>query len=187
MSCIAYKRVSTILQNTNRQSFNDFKVDKVFEDQASGKNIERPQLKACIEYLREGDTFLVHSIDRLARSLVDLNNIIQDLTCKGITVKFITEGLEFKKDNSNHVNQLMLNILGSIAQFERNLILERQRERIARAKAEGKYKGRSKSLTEEQLIEIKKDISLGIPKSQIAKKYGIGRTSLYNYLKQKNN
>jgi DNA invertase Pin-like site-specific DNA recombinase len=95
--------------------------------------------------------------------------------------------LEFKKDNSNHVNQLMLNILGSIAQFERNLILERQREGIARAKAEGKYKGRSKSLTEEQLIEIKKDISLGIPKSKIAKKYGIGRTSLYNYLKQKNN
>jgi DNA invertase Pin-like site-specific DNA recombinase len=184
MSCIAYSRVSTLLQNTNRQSFDGYKVDKVFEDKASGKDTDRPQLKACLEYLREGDTFLVHSIDRLARSLVDLNNIIQELTSKGITVKFITEGLEFKKDCNNHVNELMLNILGSIAQFERNLILERQREGIARAKADGKYKGRSKSLTDEQVIEIKKDIELGIPKSKIAKKYGIGRTSLYNYLKQ---
>jgi DNA invertase Pin-like site-specific DNA recombinase len=184
MSCIAYKRVSTLDQNTDRQSFEGFNIDKVFEDKASGKDKDRPQLKACLDYLRDGDSLLIHSIDRLARSLQDLNNIVTELTNKGVTVKFVTENLEFKKDCNNYVNDLMFNVLGSIAQFERNLILERQREGIAKAKAEGKYKGRSKSLTDEQVIALKADAELGIPKTRLAKKYGIGRTSIYKYLKQ---
>jgi DNA invertase Pin-like site-specific DNA recombinase len=184
MSCIAYKRVSTLEQNTNRQSFDGFNVDKVFEDKASGKDKDRPQLEACLNYLREGDTLLVHSIDRLARSLQDLNKIVSELTEKAVTVKFITENLEFKRDSKNHINELMLNILGSIAQFERNLILERQREGIARAKAEGKYKGRSKALSAEEAAALRADAELGIPKTRLAKKYGIGRTSIYKYLKQ---
>jgi DNA invertase Pin-like site-specific DNA recombinase len=184
MSCIAYKRVSTLIQNTDRQSFDGYEIDKTFEDKASGKDKNRPQLKACMEYLREGDTLLVHSIDRLARSLQDLNSIIKDLTDKGVIIKFITENLEFKKDYNNYVNELMLNILGSIAQFERNLLLERQREGIAKAKALGKYKGRSKSLSDEEVIALRADAKLGIPKTKLAKKYGIGRTSIYKYLNQ---
>lgn len=184
MSCIAYKRVSTLAQNSDRQSFEGLNIDKVFEDKASGKDKERPQLNACLNYLRDGDVLMVHSIDRLARSLQDLNKIVSELTEKGVTVKFITENLEFKKDCNNYVNELMFNILGSIAQFERNLILERQREGIAKAKAEGKYKGRSKALSAEEAIALRADAELGIPKTKLAKKYGIGRTSIYKYLNE---
>lgn len=183
MAVVAYKRVSTILQNTDRQSFEGFEIDKTFEDRASGKDKERPELQNCLEYLREGDTLLVHSIDRLARSLQDLNEIVRRLTDKGVIVKFIKENLEFNQSGGNYADELILNVLGAIAQFERNLILERQREGIAKAKLEGKYKGRSKSLSDEQVTQIKMEIELGIPKSKIAQRYGIGRTTLYKYIK----
>jgi DNA invertase Pin-like site-specific DNA recombinase len=184
MSLIAYKRVSTLSQNTDRQTFEGYEIDKAFEDKASGATSDRPKLKECLNFLREGDTLLVYSIDRLARSLQDLNSIIQTLTSKGVKIKFIKESLEFSEDSSNHVNELMLNILGSIAQFERALIRERQAEGIAKAKAAGKYKGRSKSLSDEQIQQLKTDAQLGIPKTKLAKKYGIGRTSLYKYINE---
>ncbi|MBO1926738.1 recombinase family protein [Thiomicrorhabdus sp. 6S2-11] len=182
MAIVAYKRVSSISQNADRQDFAGITIDKVYEDRASGANTDRPELKACLDYVREGDTLLVHSIDRLARSLQDLTKIIEQLTTKGVTVKFIKEGLTFTKDTSNPANELMLNVLGAIAQFERALIRERQAEGIAKAKAEGKYKGRSKALTEEEVQSLKADAELGIPKTKLADKYGIGRTSVYKYL-----
>src|SRR5208282_799059 len=137
---VGYKRVSTGEQNTARQ-LHDVKVDKLFEDKASGKNRERPALKAALEYCREGDVLIVHSMDRLARNLSDLLELVKDLTTRGVAVQFVKENMLFTGDDNAMAN-LLLQLLGAVAQFERALILERQREGIAIAKRAGRYKGR---------------------------------------------
>lgn len=182
MAIVGYQRVSTIQQNTDRQDFTGYQIDKLFTDKASGKDRERPQLTACLEYLREGDSLVVHSLDRLARSLIDLNKIVSELTSKGVTVQFIKEGLTFTKDQSSPTADLMLNILGAIAQFERSLIRERQAEGIAKAKAKGVYRGRKPSLTLEQCQEIKNKQAQGVPVARLAKDYGVSRPTVYKAL-----
>jgi DNA invertase Pin-like site-specific DNA recombinase len=182
MATIGYKRVSTVTQNEDRQDFADYEVDKVFSDKASGRDKDRPALKECLNYLREGDTLIVHSLDRLARSLLDLNAIVSEQTSKGVTVIFIKEGLTFTKDSDNPTADLMLNILGAIAQFERSLIRERQAEGIAKAKAKGVYKGRKPSLTLKQCEEIKSKQSQGVPIARLAKDYGVSRPTIYKAL-----
>lgn len=157
MSNIAYIRVSSTDQNTDRQLANaGITFDKIFEDKTSGKDTNRPALKDCLEYLRDGDTLHVHSIDRLARSLQDLQSLIDSLLVKGVTVKFFKEGLTFQ----NHGTQdpfakLLFQVLGSFAEFERNIIRERQREGIERAKQSGKYKhgkgGRKQTIDREKV------------------------------------
>jgi DNA invertase Pin-like site-specific DNA recombinase len=179
MANVAYIRVSTENQNTERQTFEGYTLDKTFEEKVSAKDAQRPQLKACIDFVREGDTLLVYSIDRLARSLQDLNNLIAALTAKGVAVRFIKENLEFKQDKANHVNELMLNILGSIAQFERALIKERQAEGIANAKAKGVYKGRKPALTSSQVLEIQEKIKMGVSMAKLSNDYRISRHTVY--------
>ncbi|UQB42761.1 recombinase family protein [Thiomicrospira microaerophila] len=179
MANIAYIRVSSENQNTERQTFEGYTLDKTFEEKASARDTQRPQLKACIEFVREGDTLLVYSIDRLARSLQDLNSLIATLTAKGVAVRFIKENLEFKQDKANHVNELMLNILGSIAQFERALIKERQAEGIANAKAKGVYKGRKPALTQNQVLEIQEKIKMGVTMAKLSADYKISRHTVY--------
>lgn len=132
--------MSTADQNTARQ-LADVRIDKCLEDKASGKDTKRPQLQAALAYCREADTLVSHSMDRLARSLTDLRNLVGELTNRGISVEFVKENLRFTGDDSP-MAVLLLSLIGAIAEFERSMILERHREGIALAKAAGKYKGR---------------------------------------------
>lgn len=144
---VAYARVSTADQKTDRQLsvLMELMPSKIFEEKISGKNTDRPELNAMIDYVRDGDTVIVHSLDRLARSLPDLRSLIETLNQKGVTIRFIKNDLTFKADSkADAASLLMLNILGAIAEFERELIKERQREGVERAKAKGVYKGRPK-------------------------------------------
>ncbi len=177
---IGYVRVSSLDQNQVRQ-LDGIKLDKVFTDKASGKDTNRPALNALLDFVREGDTVVVHSMDRLARNLDNLRYLVQLLTKKGIEVEFVKEHLTFTGKDSP-MAQLMLSVMGAFAEFERALIKERQREGIAIAKQKGLYKGRKKVLSQAQVYEIKQKISEGLKKSHIAKSFNISRASLYNYL-----
>lgn len=176
---IGYLRVSTADQNTERQ-LDGIALDKVFTDKASGKDTKRPELARAMEYVREGDTLIVHSMDRLARNLEDLRRIVRELTAKGVRVEFAKEGLSFTGDDSA-MNTLLLSMLGAVAEFERSMILERQREGIAVAKAAGKYKGRKASLSPAQAAELRQRLAAGEPVSALAAEYGVSRQTVYNY------
>lgn len=178
---IGYVRVSTIDQNTERQ-LEGVALDKTFTDKASGKDTERPQLQAALEYLRDGDTLVVHSMDRLARNLDDLRRLVRDLTGRGVAVEFMKERLTFTGEDSPMATML-LSVMGAFAEFERALIRERQREGIAIAKKEGKYKGRKAALTQEQAVTLRQRVAAGEPKATVARDFGISRETLYQYLK----
>jgi len=177
---VGYIRVSTEDQNTVRQ-LDGVELDERFEEKVSGKDLKRPQLEAAIKHCRKGDTFIVHSMDRLSRSLTDLLAVVKELNAKGVIVQFHKENLTFTGDDSP-MSMLMLNIMGSVAQFEREMIKERQREGIAKAKAEGKYKGRAAALDEKQVTQLKERAAKGENKAALAREYKITRTTLYKYL-----
>lgn len=178
---IGYIRVSTLDQSTERQ-LDGLKLDKVFEEKASAKDTKRPQLRACLEYIREGDTLVVHSIDRLARNLEDLQRLVRELTHKGVSILFVKENLTFQGGENNPMQTLMFQMLGAFAQFERALIRERQREGIALAKKEGRPLGRGKALSPEQEAEVRAKAAQGANKIALAKEYGISRPTLYRVL-----
>ena len=146
---VGYIRVSTEAQNTARQeeALADLKLDKVFTDKASGKNTDRSQLQAALAHLREGDTFIIYSMDRLSRSLNDLITVVKSLTAKGVKITFLKESLTFTGEDNPMAN-LMLGIMGSLAEWERSVTRERQLQGIAIAKELGVYKGRKKALNE---------------------------------------
>ncbi|WP_043456602.1 recombinase family protein [Gordonia polyisoprenivorans] len=175
---VGYLRVSTLDQNTARQ-LDGVYLDKTFTDHASGKDADRPQLVACLDYLREGDELIVHSMDRLARNVEDLRRIVRDLTGRGVRVRFIKEGLTFTGEDSP-MSQLLLTMLGAVAEFERSLILERQREGIAVAKAEGKYKGRKPVLSPAQAQQVADRLAGGESATALAAEYGVSRATVYN-------
>lgn len=175
---IGYQRVSTVDQNTDRQ-LDGVELDKVFTDHASGKNTDRPELRRAIEYAREGDTLVVHSMDRLARNVEDLRRIVRELTGQGVKVEFVKESLTFAGDNSA-MNNLMLTMLGAVAEFERAMILERQREGIAIAKAKGVYKGRKAALNDEQVKVLRGRMAAGESVTVLAKEFGVSRQTVYN-------
>lgn len=177
---VGYVRVSTLLQNTARQ-LDGISLHKVFEDKASGKNTDRQQLTACLAHLREGDTLYVHSMCRLCRNLDDLRRIVKDLTSRGVIVKFQKEGLSFTGEDAPMSN-LLLSMLGAVAEFERSIILERQREGIAIAKSEGKYKGRKPSLTGDRVLELRRRSDAGEKKTVLAREFGISRETVYKYV-----
>lgn len=180
---IGYCRVSTTDQNLDRQFETIGEVDRVFTDHASGKTgAPRQGLEACIDYLRDGDELRAASMDRLARSLIDLRQLVDRILAKGASVHFIKERAIYRPDATDPRDQLTLNLLGSFAEFERSLIRERQAEGIALAKAAGKYKGRAKKLTDAQLKEIRAKIAAGIPKAKLAREYDVNRTTLYRAL-----
>jgi DNA invertase Pin-like site-specific DNA recombinase len=179
---VAYKRVSTTDQSTGRQ-LDGVQVDKVFEDQLSGKDTNRPQLQAALEFCREGDVLIVHSMDRLARNLADLLSIVERLNKKRVTVRFEKENLTFSADTSDAMATLMLQLLGSFAQFERSLIRERQKEGIALAKQRGAYTGRKRALSAEQAAQLKTRAAAGESKSALAEQFNISRESVYTYLR----
>ncbi|MFJ4027467.1 recombinase family protein [Paenarthrobacter sp. NPDC089989] len=178
---IGYVRVSTLDQNERRQLEGEI-LDRVFTDKASGRDANRPELTELLRFARDGDTVLVHSMDRLARNLDDLRSLVQTLTRKGVRVEFVKEGLVFTGEDSPMAN-LMLSVMGAFAEFERSLIRERQREGIALAKQRGAYRGRKKSLTLDKAAELVGLAALGVPKSVLAKEYGISRETVYQYLR----
>lgn len=159
-------------------------VDKLFQDRLTGSVRERPGLAACLSYLREGDTLHVHSIDRLARNLLHLQQIVEDLTGRGISVVFHKERMNFTAGAAEPMQRLMFQLLGAFAEFERTLIRERQREGIAAAKARGKHMGRPRRADETLLKEILEKLGAGVKPSEVAKTYGLPRTTIYGYRKR---
>jgi DNA invertase Pin-like site-specific DNA recombinase len=176
---VGYQRVSTLDQNTARQ-LDGIELDKVFTDRASGKDANRPELARAIDYVREADTLVVHSMDRLARNLEDLRRIVRELTGQGVRVEFVKESLTFTGEDSP-MNTLLLSMLGAVAEFERSMILERQREGIALAKAAGKYKGRKAALSNERVAELRERLAQGESVTSLAREFGISRQTVYNY------
>lgn len=177
---IGYVRVSSEDQNPDRQ-LEGQKFDRIFTDFASGKTAERPELLKCLEYIRQGDTLTVHSMDRLARSLDDLRSIVKSLTVQNIRVEFLKEGLTFTGEDSP-MSTFLLNVMGAFAEFERELIRERQREGIEIAKKKGVYKGRKKSLSNAQIEKIRVMDSKGVKKAVIAREFKVSRQTVYKAL-----
>jgi len=178
---LGYIRVSSVDQNHECQLENVI-VDKVFTDKCSGKDTNRPALTQLLEYAREGDTVVVHSLDRFGRNLDNLRRIVSGLNQRGVTVQFIKEGLTFVGDDSP-MSKLLFNVLGAFAEFERSLIRERQREGIELAKKEGKYRGRKPSLTAKQAENLRTRASAGENKAALAREFAISRETLYQYLR----
>lgn len=177
---IGYIRVSSFDQNPERQ-LEHVEVARLFTDTASGKDAHRPQLEALLGFVRQGDTVVVHSMDRLARNLDDLRRVVQGLTRRGVRIEFVKEHLVFTGEDSPMAN-LMLSVMGAFAEFERALIRERQREGIALAKRRGAYRGRKRSLNHEQVAEVRRRIEAGEAKAKVARDFGISRETLYQYL-----
>lgn len=178
---IGYVRVSSFDQNPERQ-LEHVPVDRLFTDKASGKDSRRPELERLLTCVRDGDTVVVHSMDRLARNLDDLRRIVQTLTRRGIRIEFMKESLTFSGDDSPMAN-LMLSVMGAFAEFERALIRERQREGIALAKQRGAYRGRKKALSPERVDELRRRADTGEQKAKLAREFGISRETLYQYLR----
>ena len=177
-----YIRVSTTDQNTERQLL-DIPCDRAYIEKISGKNTDRPELQAMLLNIRSGDILNIHEMSRLARNTRDLLNLVEEITAKGATIIFHKENLTFKGDGKQDPYQkMMMTMLSAVAELERNLILERQREGIALAKLHGKYKGGQPKLTAQQVEEIKALVNNRTPITQIARQYNISRRTVYNYL-----
>lgn len=185
MANIAYVRVSTVEQNEARQveALQKYNIDKWFTEKVSGKNADRPQLQAMLDYVREGDTIHIHDLSRLARNTKDLLEIVELLEKKKVNLVSNHESI----DSSTPSGKLMLTMLGAIAEFERNTILERQREGIAIAKAEGKYRGGQVKRIDEDLFntQYERYMKREISKAQLARELSISRPTLDKLLKDK--
>jgi len=178
---IGYIRVSTTDQNPDRQ-LEHVDLDKRFIEYASAKSTNRPQLKAMLEFVREDDTVVVHSMDRLARNLHDLKHLVDSLVSKKIQVHFVKENLIFSGENSATSN-LVLHLMGAFAEFEYAFIHERQREGIEIAKKRGRFKGRKKKLDDAKVEDLRiRLLCTRESKTKIAKDLGISRFTLYRYI-----
>lgn len=185
---IGYVRVSSLDQNPDRQieDLKALQVEKIFMEKISGKNTDRPELQKMLSFIREGDTLIVHSLDRLARNLADLLTMVQELTDRGVSVVFMNERLSFDAGaDASPTSKLMLSMIGAFAEFERSMIRRRQAEGIALAKERGVYKGRPRSISDETLEKVNALVDQGIPLATAAKKVGISRSTVYRYLHRK--
>ena len=178
---IGYIRVSTIDQNPERQ-LEGMHLDKKFVDYASGKSRSRPQLDLMMSFVREDDIVIVDSMDRLARSLRDLHDLLDYMLEKKVSVQFVKENLLFK-DKSNHISNLMLNMMGSFAEFEYSIIKERVIEGVKIAKAAGKYKGGTCKLTPHTKEVLTELIKTRKSKRQMAFELGVTLKTLLKYMR----
>ncbi len=176
MGNVGYIRVSTTQQHTDRQ-LAGVTLDKVFEDKASGKNIQRPQFEAMMNYIREGDVLHVHSIDRLCRNTADLLATVEDLTQRGVVVHFHKE--DFKTGKNSPTGNMMLTVLAAVAQMEREMMLERQREGYEAAKQAGRITGRGKG-REIDRDAVKADLAAGKTIRAIAHSHNISTRTVMN-------
>lgn len=182
---VGYIRVNTLDQNADRQhiALNAAHVEKIYEDHISGANTDRAQFQAMMQFLREGDELVVLSLDRLARNLRDLLDTVETLGKRGVSVRFLKENLLFDaRSNADPTSKLMLSMVGAFAEFERSMIRSRQAEGIALAKARGAYKGRPRSVTDEQISKLKAALAQEVPLTKATRKVGISRTTAYRYL-----
>jgi DNA invertase Pin-like site-specific DNA recombinase len=180
---VGYVRVSSSDQHAARQLDAIGKVDRIFEDQVSGgSRVDRSGLAACLAYVRAGDVLRVASMDRLARSLTDLQQIVDEVLDKGAAVEFVKERQTYAAGQGDSMGRLLLQLLGAFAEFERALIKERQAEGIRLAKAAGRYAGRRPSLTDEQVAAAREQVRQGVPKTRIAAALGVDRSTLYRAL-----
>jgi DNA invertase Pin-like site-specific DNA recombinase len=182
---VEYARTSTVEQvagfEAQLKELNAAGCEKVFQEQVSSVTT-RAQLQAAMEFIREGDVFVVTKLDRLARSVMDLMTILQSLDRKKAALRILNMGI----DTQTPTGKLMLAVLGGVAQFEREIMLERQREGIAKARSDKKYKGR-KPLSLERRENVIKMSGEGITRSSIAKQLGIGEASVYRILATQKN
>jgi len=174
---VGYRRVSTLEQSLERQDLG--KCDRLFEEKESAGSANRPALQELLSFVRSGDEVVVHSIDRLARNLIDLQSIIQELNDKGVTIRFLSENLSFSGSGGCAFKTLQLQMLGAFAQFERTIIRKRQAEGIAKAKQRGVYSQRKKSVNSDKVRQLFQD---GMSKAAIAKHLNISRMSVYRSL-----
>ncbi|UVF19000.1 recombinase family protein [Microvirga terrae] len=179
---IGYARTSTLEQEAGFEAqLRDLRVlgcEKLFQEQTSSVG-PRKTLEAAIEFAREGDTLVVTKLDRLARSVTHLGALIDQLTAKGVALRILNLGV----DTGTPTGKLILTVMGGIAQFEREMMLERQREGISKAKSEGKYKGR-KPTARAKTNEIKALHAQGLSMGEIAKRLEIGKGSVHRALNQ---
>jgi DNA invertase Pin-like site-specific DNA recombinase len=177
---VGYARTSTIEQKAGFEAqlrdLNANGCEKIFKEQVSSI-ASRDQLQATLEFVREGDTLVVTKLDRLARSVAHLVQITETLKTKGSHLHVLSMGL----NTADATGRLMLNVIGSVAQFEREMMLERQREGVAKAKAEGKYRGR-KPTARAKADEVRELMQRGIGATEIARRLQIGRASVYRVL-----
>ena len=174
---VGYRRVSSVDQSLARQDLGD--CERVFEEKLSGGSTDRPVLQEMIAFVRSDDVVVIHSIDRLALNLMDLQSIIKELNDKGASVHFITEQLTFSSDGGSSFQTLQLQMLGAFAQFERTMIRKRQAEGIATAKAKGVYAQRKRTVNPDKIKQLFDD---GLTKAAIAKQLNISRMSVYSSL-----
>lgn len=181
MARVGYVRVSTLDQNTDRQ-LDGLELDKVFSEKVSARTMKRPKLMEMLEYIREGDEVHVHDISRLARNIEDLHALVRTITGKGCTLRFEKENLTFTADQKDPFSQLLLSLLGAVYQFERSILLERQREGIELAKKAGKYKGRPPTIDQHA---IQKLLGEGVPFRKVAERLGVSLSSVQRASKAK--
>ncbi|WP_040464236.1 recombinase family protein [Erythrobacter sp. NAP1] len=179
MTLVGYARVSSAGQSLEIQeaALSDAGCEKIFSEKRSGMSAkDRQQLEDAIRYVRDGDTLIVTRLDRLARSVGDLFTVIERLQSKGVSFRCLQQS---GVDTDSSTGRLMMAILGAVAAFEADIRKERQMEGIAKAKAAGVYKGRKKTIDTKEIIRLHKQ---GVTPSQIAKKLGISRASVYRHL-----
>jgi DNA invertase Pin-like site-specific DNA recombinase len=178
---IGYARTSTVEQVAGfadqKRELKTAGAERIYSEQVSAVAKSRPQFEALISSLRAGDIIIVTKLDRLARSMADLMRIVATIKEAGAALRVLAMGL----DTSNATGKLMLNVLGSVAEFERELMLERQRAGIAKAKADGKYKGRKRAFSDERLLGLlAKDLGI----TAIAKELNSSRQTVYTRIEQ---
>ncbi|WP_352284169.1 recombinase family protein [Pseudoalteromonas sp. Q18-MNA-CIBAN-0097] len=178
-----YARVSTKDQDLSVQlsKLNEHGVDRVYSEKISGKNTNRPELERLLEQLRSGDTIVITKIDRLARNMRDFQNIVHDLNERGVSLKIIDHNI----DTTSSQGRLFLNMLGMFAEFERDMIKERQLEGIAHAKVNGVYTGR-KPTSDDKKKQVLELAATGMKKADIVRETGLGKTTVFKIIKESN-
>ena len=177
-----YVRVSTVEQKLERQLMAYDKADLIYSDKVSGKDKERPQLKAMLQDLKENDVVVVKSLDRLSRSTMDLLSISKEIESKGATLKVLDKDI----DTSTPIGKFFLTMLGAVAELERENINQRVKEGVAIAKEQGKYKGRKKGSIElngDSLNRFKMFYNKGFNKTELSKEFGVPRATIYRWEK----
>src|SRR5713226_7309879 len=178
MARVGYARVSSVGQSLNVQLDKLHQCDKIFQEKQSGTSDQRPQLAACLEYVRDGDTLVVTRLDRLARSTLHLCQIAAELHRKQVHLQVLDQHIE----TSNATGRLLFNMLGAIAQFETELRAERQMDGIRKARERGVHLGRTKRLTSQQSATLRQQRAQGVLIKTLMREYGLSKASVYRYL-----
>ena len=180
MSKIGYARVSSHTQKLETQidKLNAFGCKKIYQEKESATSAKRPQLHICLDYVRDGDTLVVTKLDRLARSTPDLCNIVKTLEEKKVDLHVLDQNI----DTGSSTGRLLFNMLGAIAQFETEIRAERQSDGIEKARRRGVVFGRAKTITDQQVTEMKAERKNGVLIKELMKKYDLSKASIYRYL-----